>query len=290
MQPVFLDLLHGITRDTAAWLKVAGIKNQCRVFTDNPPTGLQIGHDAALIALDVTLEEPKKARDFLGSVLQTYLTAAGIANRSGVFTDPALDRLVLAAGGVPRDFLLLAARSIQIARQRTNARSVGIQDVNEAAGDAGNQKRAELEDDAASSIGQAKLRLRALEVVRKFAIDEHHFSFFRVGFKDKEARQDEYRLLQSLMDLRMIHLVKGSLSEAHSAGERSEVYMIDLSEFSGSRLKKKMNVIELWGDSLVLRRTGEGGSALVADTSRKLVQLFRAGPLFELGRLTEVVS
>jgi len=89
-QPVFLDLLHGITRDTSAWLNIAGIKNQCRVFTDNPPVGLQIGHDAALISLDVTQEEPKKALAFLTSVLRAYLATAGIANRSGVLTNSAL--------------------------------------------------------------------------------------------------------------------------------------------------------------------------------------------------------
>lgn len=289
-QPVFLDLLHGITRDAAAWLKVAGIKNQCRVFSDNPPVGLQIGHDAALISLDITLEEPKKALHFLASVLQAYLSSAGIGNRSGVVANPSLERLVLASGGVPRDFLLLAARSIQIARQRTNARTVGIQDVNVAAGDAGKQKRAELEDDAASSIGQAKPRLSALEVVRAFAIDEHHFSFFRVNFRDKEALQDEYRLLQSVMDLRMIHLVKSSLSESHGAGERSEVYMIDLSEFSGSRLKKHMTVIELLGENIVLRKTGERGEVLVADTGNKVLKLFRSGPLFSLDRLSRFIA
>lgn len=290
MQPVFLDLLHGITRDTSAWLKVAGIKNQCRVFSDNPPVGLQIGHDAALISLDITLEEPKKALHFLASVLQAYLSNAGIGNRSGVITNSSLERLVLASGGVPRDFLLLGARSVQIARQRLNARTVGVQDVNEAAGDAGKQKRAELEDDAASSIGQAKPRLNALEIIRKFSIDEHHFSFFRVNFRDKEALQDEYRLLQSIMDLRMIHLVKGSLSESHGAGERSEVYMIDLSEFSGSRLKKHMSVMELQGENIVLRTTGVKGEVLVADTGNKILKLFRSGPLFSLDRLSPLIA
>ena len=139
-QPRFLDLLHGITRDTSAWLKIAGIRNQCRTFTDHPPVGLQSGHDAAEITLDITLEEPKKARAFLSSVLQTYLNASNISNRTGVLSPAALDRLVLASGGVPRDFLTVTARSVQIARLRDNARQVGVQDVNEAAGEAGKQK------------------------------------------------------------------------------------------------------------------------------------------------------
>jgi hypothetical protein len=288
-QPLFLDFLHGVTRDNAAWLKIAGIRNQCRVYYDNPPTGLQLGHDAAEIPLDVTLEEPRKARKFLISVLQTYLNAAGIANRAVFLSSGAVDRLVLASGGVPRDFLVLSARSVQIARLRDNARVVGVQDVNEAAGEAGKQKKAELEEDAEASSGQAATHLRALEVLREFTIDQNHCSFFRVNLRDKNNRPDEYALLQSLMDLRMVHLVKGSLSEAHAAGERSEVYMIDLSEYSSSRLKKNLNVIELRGDMLVSRTTGQDGRTIVADTARKVVQIFRTGPLLDLGMLTPLL-
>lgn len=288
-QPRFLDLLHGITRDTAAWIKVAGIRNQCRTFTDNPAVGLQSGHDAAEISLDITLEEPKKARGFLGSVLQTYLHAASISNRTGFMAHAALDRLVLASGGVPRDFLTVAARSIQITRLRDNARHVGAQDVNEAAGEAGKQKRNDLEEDAASSTGQATVRLTALERLRAFCIDQHHFSFFRVGLRDKNDHTDAYRLLQSLVDLRMIHLVKSSLSEAHAVGERSEVYMVDLSEYSGSRLKKDLTVIELKGDILVLRKTGRDAKQIDADTARKVVQVFRTGPELPLSTFDGLV-
>jgi hypothetical protein len=287
-QPVFLDLLHGVTRDNPAWLKVAGIRNQCRSFSENPPTGLQSGHDAAEISLDVTLEEPKKASEFLHSVIKTYLNAASISNSGGFLSNAAMDRLVLASGGVPRDFLVLGARSIQIARLRSNARVVGVQDVNEAAGEAGKQKKAELEEDAAASSGQSARHLVALERVRGFTIDENHCSFFKINLRDKNTRSDEYRLLQSLMDLRMIHLIKASLSDAHAAGERSEVYMIDLSEFSGSRLKKNLNVIELRGNALVLRTTGKDGKTIVANTPRRVVQILRNGPLFSLSMLSKI--
>jgi AAA ATPase domain len=63
--PGLLDMLHALTRDSRVWLKAAGIRHQCRWFSDDPPTGLQSGHDAQIISLDVTLEEPEKARDFL---------------------------------------------------------------------------------------------------------------------------------------------------------------------------------------------------------------------------------
>ena len=288
--PVFFDLLHGATRDTTAWIKAAGIENQSRVFRPDPPVGMQIGHDALKISLDVTLEEPKKARDFLEDVLGTFLQELGIPNRSGFLTGHALDRLVLASAGVPRDLLLLCARAIQIARLRENARTVGTQDVNEAAGEAGSQKLLELEDDAASSVGKAQLRLLAMDIIRREIIFDRKHSFFRVNFRDKSNLPEEYILLISLADLRLIHLVKASLSDGENAGEKSEVYMIDLSEYSGSRLRQDLSVIDLQGDVLVLRKTGPRPTKTEADTSRKLVQIFRTGPEFKLKLFTALLQ
>lgn len=289
-QPSFLDLVHGVTRDVNAWLKLACIRNQSRLFESTPPTGLQQGHDVAVIVLDVTLEEPKKARDFLMGVLQTYLSTAGITNRSGILSSGAVDRLVLASAGVPRDFLLLCARAIQIGRGRENARTVGIQDVGEAVSEAGKQKLSDVEDDAASAHGMAKIRLDALAILRQFTISENHYSFFRIDYRDKAAHPEEYGLLQSLMDLRMVHLVKSSLSEAHAAGERSEVYLIDLSEYSTFRFKLDLNVLELQGDVLALRKTGDSQPSVVGNTPRKLVQIFRAGPRLELSSFTHLLE
>lgn len=283
--PEFLDLVHGCTRDTSVWLKIAGIRHQCRLFVDTPPKGLQIGHDVAVIDLDITLEEPAKARQFLFEVLRVYLDSAGISNISGCMSSAALDRLVLASGGVPRDFLVLAAKALQIARGRAKARTVGIQDVNEAAGQTALQKTSELEDDAATSVGAAKQRLSTLETIRAFALEEQHCSFFKVSFREKERLPQKYRLLQSLMDLRMVHLMRSSVSDAHHAGERYEVYMLDLSQFTGARLKQQLRMLDLKGDRLVVRKTGTSEEPMEASTPRQLVTLLRGGPTLSLDRL-----
>ena len=173
----FLDMMHGITRDNNVWIKAAGIKHQTRWFIDTPPTGLQTGHDANLIDLDVTLENPGKARDFLWRIFQTYVDELKIANISKYVIAIAIDRLVLASGGVPRDFLILGAAAVQITRARAG-RSTGVQDVNEAAGQAAKLKIQELEEDAASSLGTAGRRISALTVLRKFLLEEEQFTFF----------------------------------------------------------------------------------------------------------------
>lgn len=280
--PLLLDLLHGITRDNPVWLKVAGIQHQTRWFIPNPPTGLQTGHDATIINLDVTLEHPERASKFLLDVLKGYVDECHALPLSRVISSAALERLVLASGGVPRDFLTLCASSIQTARQRSKASAVGVQDVNNAAGVAGQTKLHELEDDAAAVAGRSAVLISALNALRSFLLTDKQITFFRVDFRDKEVRGQEYRVLQALADLRMLHLINASLSDAQQAGQRSEVYLLDLSQYSGSRLKQRLRVLDFEHGHMVLKRTRSTESPKVGDTVLRLVALLRQGPLFPL--------
>ncbi|MEY1590688.1 ATP-binding protein [Burkholderia sp. Bmkn7] len=287
--PYFLDLLHGVTRDNLVWLKIAGIQHQTRWFIPVPPIGLQTGHDAAIINLDVTLEHPERAKQFLESVLRGYIEECNASPLSNVLSTAALDRLVLASGGVPRDFLTLCAASIQTARQRPNAKTVGVQDVNNAAGIAGQTKLQELEDDAAATSGRSGELVASLNIVREFLLTTEQITFFRVDFRDKELRSVEYRALQALADLRMLHLINPSLSDQHHAGQRAEVYLLDLSQYSGSRLKQGIHVLDFERGHMVLKRTRSSEPARVGDTVLKLVSLLRRAPTFELTKLNNDV-
>ena len=118
-QPMLLDLVHSAVRDSDAWLKVAGIRHLTRWFQSKPPLGLQTGHDADHIDLGVTLETPSRAKAFLEQVfLELRKAYVGISTLSNIFSSTALDRLVLASGAVPRDYLTLSANAINQARTR----------------------------------------------------------------------------------------------------------------------------------------------------------------------------
>jgi len=288
--PGLLDLFHGISRDNPVWLKVAGIRHQTRWFTPDPPIGLQTGHDASIINLDITLEQPSRAKTFLESILQSFVEESHTVPARNVLSGAALDRLVLACGGVPRDFLTLCVAALQIARQRTNARTVGVQDVNHAAGAAAQTKLQELEDDAAAARGRSQDLVTALNTVRDFLLDQRQITFLSVDFMDKENHPREYDLMQALMDLRMLHLINSGLSDAHHAGRRSEVYLLDLSQYSGARLKRNLRVLDFVRDHLVLKRTREPDVLRVGDSPRKLVDLLRRGPTFELSTLSSILN
>lgn len=287
-QPKYLDMIHSVTRDNPAWIKIAAIRHQSRWFTDNPPTGLQTGHDAAIINLDITLEQPAKAKQFLSNILNSYADEAKLASVLGAISRSAQDRLVLASGGVPRDFLVLSATAIQVARERPNAKEARVQDVNEAAGRMAQIKLQELEDDAASSKGKAEARVETLRILRTFLLEEKQVTYFRVDFRDKEAHPKEYELMQSLMDLRLFHLINAGLSDEREAGRRSEVYMLDLSQFSASRFKRNLKVLDFTKDHLVLKNTGGTASPRPGDTPKRLLAILRRGPAFDLSALSHL--
>lgn len=90
--------------------------------------------------------DPGDVQTFLEHMLDNYTNAAGVGKPSSIAQRRALGRLVLASGGVPRDYLNLFASSIVQARKsRSNAQEVGRDDVAVAAGDAARGKKRDLE-------------------------------------------------------------------------------------------------------------------------------------------------
>jgi hypothetical protein len=289
-QPVVLDGLHACVRDADAWLKISSIRHLSRWWQSSPPMGLQTTHDADTIDLDVTLQQPARAKSFLENVLTEYSRRAGISKPARIFSSSALDRLVLASGAVPRDYLTLAASSIVRAQGRENSKLVGVQDVNQAAGDAANEKIQELEEDMASNVGTAERTISALNEVRMFCLQEESYTYFLVTYRDKELNPEMYSVLTDLMDVRLVHLLDAGVSDAHAAGQRSEAYLLDLSQYSGSRLKQRIHVIDFKGGKIVAHQTRTSADARTGDDARKVIAILRGAPVFKLARLRTMAS
>ena len=287
-QPKLLDLVHGAVRDSDAWLKVTGIRHLTRWFQAKPSLGLQTGHDADPIDLDVTLEEPSRAKTFLEQVFLRYARHVGISSLSSILSPTALDRLVLASGAVPRDYLTLSARAISQAQKREKARRVGVQDVGQVAGEAAKVKIAELEEDAASSEDTPS-RIKGLDHILTFC-DEKSCTFFRIDFRDRQNHPDEYSIIRELMDGRLIHLVRASLSDIQKAGRRYEVYILDLSQFSSERFKLRIKTLDFQKGYIVFRETGTTIKPTIGNTSKRLSGILRRGSLFELKQLSDMIQ
>ncbi|CRK54471.1 conserved hypothetical protein [Rhodococcus sp. RD6.2] len=277
-QPQLLDYIAGMLRDCDGWIKVATIERLTRLFEHSSRIGLEVPHDASTVDLDVTLENPAAAQKFLESVLATYTETAG--TRFRIAKPEALGRLVLASGGVPRDYLNLLAGSIVAAREkRAQAAEIGKEDVAGAAGTSARRKKRDLEQDV-DSVESAAL-VQALEVMSTQIKGAKH-TYFKVDFSQKSS--PGYEILARLVDLRFAHLVQSSISDQHRAGTKYEAYVLALSEYSDVRLHRGLNNLDIDSGKWVWRMTGKAGTSKPL-TAAQLRTHLRQAPVLDVEEL-----
>jgi hypothetical protein len=134
----------------------------------------------------------------------------------------------------------LFERSVAFAKQHRRHR-VGVQEVNLAVGEFGQEKIRELEQD----IGDGGTTLReALERLQKAVLDEHKRNSFLIR---KDTRHEGYKALQKLVDLRLVHLIQPSITPDH-AGVRYEAYLLDYSFYTGVRRRHGLSELKIGGN------------------------------------------
>lgn len=243
-QAKVVDYFHRLAKDHSLWLKVGTIRHRTRWYIHgDPPIGMKIGDDADEIDLDLTLERYSLAKDFLTKILSNFAITANITSVSSLLTDGALDRLVLASGGVARDFLSIFRRSVNVARERgagQRGEKVGAEDVNVAAGEYDSSKREEFKRDTLDDNVTLENEFQRL---REFCLDTNNTNCFLL---DKEQRGREVDLIHELVDLKLIHLVRSRVTVSRRPGRIYEAYMLDLSQYAGSRKRRKLQLVEFW--------------------------------------------
>ena len=244
-----IDYFHRIAKDHHLWLKVGTIRHRTEwYFHGDPPIGLKLGDDADEIDLDITLEKYELAKEFLHKLLANLSSDVGVSapEIDNLLTDGADDRLVLASGGVARDFLSIFRRSVDVARERLRAQKdttekINAEDVNVAAGEYDTSKREEFKRDTGSDDQQSLDR--EFQGIREFCLEEAKTNCFLL---DKEARGPEVGLLNELVDLKLLHLVRSRVTVSGRRGRIFEAYMLDLSQYAGARKRRGLGIIEFW--------------------------------------------
>jgi hypothetical protein len=241
------DYFHRIAKDHSLWLKIGTIRHRTRWYVHgDPPMGMKIGDDADEIDLDLTLEKYSLAKDFLVRILSNFAKAAEIDAIVSFITNGAVDRLVLASGGVARDFLSIFRRSVDIARERGGdhrGEKVGAEDVNVAAGEYDSSKREEFKRDTLDDNVTLEDEFQRLRV---FCLDKNNTNCFLL---DKEQRGRDVDLIHELVDLKLVHLVRSRVTVSGRAGRVFEAYMLDLSQYAGARKRRELQMVEFWEPS-----------------------------------------
>jgi hypothetical protein len=246
-QPSVLAYLHQVVKNLDIYLKVCAVRHRLNEFVEgDPPVGLQIGHDAGQISLDITLASFPAAQRFLESVLEGICDPLDI-HRDQFITEAARQRLVLASGGVARDYLNLIHSALREANERSYGQfrlhnRIGNEDVNEASARLSEQKQDDLRRDAGPNA--EALRERLTDVVR-FCLDHNETNVFLVeGTKLTEEQWG--REIQALTDLRLVHEIGNfTIKNSRYRGRRFVGFTLDLSNYTGTR-SERIKQVNFW--------------------------------------------
>jgi hypothetical protein len=147
-------------------------------------------------------------------------------------------------GGVARDFLTIFRRAVEIARERRDDHmrgpKIGAEDVNRASGDHDQTKRDELRRDTTEEPAEIE---DALARIVTFCTERAMSNCFLV----ERGRHDQYiEMIAELVDMRLIHLVRSRTSVGHRKGHVYVAYMLDLSQYTGERKKRALEMVTFW--------------------------------------------
>ena len=231
-QPRVLGYLHRLLKDTGLWLKVGSIRHYTNNYvSSDPPVGMQTRHDAHEVALDRQFGLFDTTKSFLEAILTNIALAANV-DSSRLFTKGALYRLMLASGGVARDYLLLARGAIEEAREhgpgtKSGSNRVIVEDVNSAAGKIAPTKLNDLRQDTPDRAEAIEDRVIDLT---NFCRDRR-FGYFLVDTRDRALMQD----MNALQHLRFAHLLFQSETIPDRQSQRFNVYLLDLAQLAYQR-------------------------------------------------------
>jgi len=255
-QPQVIDYFHRIAKGKGVWLKIGTIRHRTEWYRHgDPPIGMKLGDDCDEIDLDITLEKYAIAKDFLFKVLGNLIDESGLNSYRSILADGGVERLVLASGGVVRDFLTIFRRSIAVGRERLQRGSksrgdrIGAEDVNNAAGEHDTSKRDELRRDTAEERDALE---SAFGSVRNFCWDKKANCLLVERDRDTEGM----RIIGELVDLRLLHLVASRLTVSGRAGKLYIAYMLDVSQYTGDRKRRDLELIPFWTKIDRVRRAG----------------------------------
>lgn len=257
-QAKLVDYFHRIAKGNNLWLKVGTVRHRSTWYIKGDPTyGLKLGDDAQEINLDLTLENYSTTKRFLLTILQAFVNESGLGDLKKIFVDDAIDRLVLASGGVARDFLGIFDQSITIAKERSESgdsfrtERVGREDVNRAAGKYSSTKMDEFKTDTVSDEEHLSLE-DTFKRVKAFCVNYAKSNLFLY----ETVKEKGLATLQELMDLRLIHKVSSHVTVSKRIGKYFEAYVLDVSAYSDIRKKKEFEEIIFWQKDTNVRRIG----------------------------------
>ncbi len=272
MQPHVADYIHRLCKDVPLYFKFATLRHASTLYADreNQPTGAQERHDYQPINVDFTLAEFPKTSEQLRRILFRFGQKAGMdeGEINGLFMGEGFQRLVLASGGVPRDFLSLLLEAL--APKAAGQERVGKDDVRLLSLNVFQRRIEELKADSEQQDQDALLR--GIYAIRKFSTDKK-INIFLVADQVLQEQNGVRELLNRLLDYRIIHSVSSAITHKSVPGT-FQAFMIDIGAYANLRkLAERFTEIDI----TVANAKEQCRNAPILDEST-LTNLYKSAP------------
>lgn len=240
-QPFVMDYLHRLCKDLPLYFKVATLRHASVLYVDRhgQPTGAQERHDYQPINVDFTFSDFQKTERQNREILYAFGKLAGVAPAEidSLFKGAGFARLVMAGGGVPRDFLSLFLEVVG-----SGDSPIGKDDVRILSRTNFEKRIEELKQD--SEGRDQDTLIRGIYVIRQFCLERKTNVFFvpeRLLQEEDRARDLIYRLL----DYRIIHSVATAITHKSQPGTY-HAFVIDIGCYAHMRtLEGRFNEIDI---------------------------------------------
>ena len=219
--------------------------------------------------MDFSLEKFTNTAESLKKILCSFAELAGFEEKNFMkefFQGDGFNRLVLASGGVPRDFLSLFATHLNQS-SGNEKKQLGKDAVRDLAISYHSKKKDDLKKD--SDKNEVESITRLFEKIKNFIIEEKGRNCFLIKRNQESLYPNIHKQILRLADFRLIHRVSSAISHPAQPGESFDAYIIDLGAYAYIRkMKGKVEEVEL------------------VDTSRAGKDTLRTSPVFDLGDTT----
>lgn len=233
MQPHVADYVHRLCKDVPLYFKIATLRHASILYADrgSQPTGAQERHDYQPINIDFTLADFRKTSDQLQQILYRFGEKAGMDRGmvDDLFMGQGFDRLVLASGGVPRDFLSLLLEALS--QKPAGEERIGKDDVRLLSLAVFQRRIEELKVDSEQQDQDALIR--GIYAIRKFCLDRET-NVFLISDRVLQEPNGVRNLTNRLLDYRIIHSVGSALTHKSVQGTFN-AYMIDIGAYANLR-------------------------------------------------------
>ncbi len=229
-QASVLDYVGSLVKNEAAYLKIGTIPHRSKIYRieGRASIGSQLRHDIQPIDLDKSFRNFQSVQDFISRIWKEISKSATGSQDVGyfdaLFGGESWHQLILASGGVPRDFINVLARAIERGRD-ADKEKIDTLLINEAATlylqETKNQDLTTMEGDELDELEKLK------EQIVSFCVEDAKKNVFLITKDDSSQNRTFKELMSKLLDYRYIHQVHENTS-AKSYHGRYEAYMLDL--------------------------------------------------------------